>query len=96
MCGGEETLSPCKVNCFLYLSISIHMHFLSQLSEVQMHESGSEPTSHIIPASQTENGNNSENGSRVRSSQTPPPEAPQVSGFSFFLFLTSFFSSQRL
>uniref|UniRef100_G3NGK6 Fork-head domain-containing protein n=1 Tax=Gasterosteus aculeatus TaxID=69293 RepID=G3NGK6_GASAC len=48
------------------------------LSEVQMHESGSEPTSHIIPASQTENGNNSENGSRVRSSQTPPPEAPQV------------------
>ncbi|XP_037334183.1 forkhead box protein P1-B-like isoform X1 [Pungitius pungitius] len=48
------------------------------LSEVQMHESGSEPTSHIIPAIQTENGNNSENGSRVRSSQTPPPEAPQV------------------
>uniref|UniRef100_A0A8D0ANW7 Forkhead box protein P1-B-like n=1 Tax=Sander lucioperca TaxID=283035 RepID=A0A8D0ANW7_SANLU len=42
-----------------------------------MHESGSEPT-HTIPASQTENGNTSENESRVRSSQTPPPEAPRV------------------
>ncbi|XP_029290861.1 forkhead box protein P1-B-like isoform X2 [Cottoperca gobio] len=40
-----------------------------------MHESGSEPTSYFI---QTENGNNSENESRVRSSQPPPPEAPQV------------------
>ncbi|XP_034394294.1 forkhead box protein P1-B-like isoform X2 [Cyclopterus lumpus] len=40
-----------------------------------MHESGSEPTSHFIPANQTENGNNSENESRVRSSQSPPPEA---------------------
>ncbi|KAM8862596.1 forkhead box protein P1-like isoform 2-T2 [Spinachia spinachia] len=48
------------------------------LSEVQMHESGSEPTSHILPALQTENRNLSENGSRVRSSQTPPAEAPQV------------------
>lgn len=43
-----------------------------------MHESGSEPTSHTIPASQTENGNNIENDSRLRSSQTPPPEAPRV------------------
>ncbi|TMS16763.1 hypothetical protein E3U43_014056 [Larimichthys crocea] len=43
-----------------------------------MHESGSEPRSHTIPASQTENGNNTENESRLRSSQTPPPEAPRV------------------
>ncbi|XP_056279649.1 forkhead box protein P1-B-like isoform X2 [Pseudoliparis swirei] len=43
-----------------------------------MHESGSEPTSHFIPASQTENGNNSENESRVRSGQSPPPQAPRV------------------
>lgn len=43
-----------------------------------MHESGSEPTSHTIPAIQTENGNNTENESRLRSSQTPPPEAPRV------------------
>ncbi|KAM3617026.1 uncharacterized protein V6R79_001288 [Siganus canaliculatus] len=43
-----------------------------------MHESGSEPTSHTFPASHTENGSNSENESRLRSGQTPPPEAPRV------------------
>ncbi|KAK5895007.1 hypothetical protein CesoFtcFv8_011639 [Champsocephalus esox] len=43
-----------------------------------MHESGSEPTSHVIPASQTENGNTIENESGVRGSQTPPAEAPRV------------------
>ncbi|XP_068453563.1 forkhead box protein P1-like isoform X2 [Clinocottus analis] len=43
-----------------------------------MHESGSEPTSHFIPASQTENRTNSENESRVRSGQSPPPEAPRI------------------
>ncbi|XP_070695697.1 forkhead box protein P1-B-like isoform X4 [Pempheris klunzingeri] len=43
-----------------------------------MHESGSERTSHTIPASQTQNGNNTENESRLRSSQTPPSEAPRV------------------
>ncbi|KAG7221575.1 hypothetical protein INR49_017106 [Caranx melampygus] len=45
-----------------------------------MHESGSEPTSHAIPASQTENGSHTENESRLSSSQTPPPppEAPRV------------------
>uniref|UniRef100_A0A3Q4BAF9 Fork-head domain-containing protein n=1 Tax=Mola mola TaxID=94237 RepID=A0A3Q4BAF9_MOLML len=43
-----------------------------------MHESGSEPTSHTIPANQTESGNNTENESRLRSSQTPPAEAPRV------------------
>ncbi|XP_040009720.1 forkhead box protein P1-B-like isoform X2 [Xiphias gladius] len=43
-----------------------------------MHESGSEPTSHTIPASQTENGSHTENESRLSSSQTPPPEAPRV------------------
>ncbi|XP_033982193.1 forkhead box protein P1-B-like isoform X2 [Trematomus bernacchii] len=43
-----------------------------------MHESGSEPTSHVIPASQTENGNNIENESGVRGSQTPHAEAPRV------------------
>uniref|UniRef100_A0A3B5B640 Forkhead box P1 n=1 Tax=Stegastes partitus TaxID=144197 RepID=A0A3B5B640_9TELE len=43
-----------------------------------MHESRSEPTSHTIQASQTENGNHTENESRLRSSQTPPPEAPRI------------------
>ncbi|XP_034067043.1 forkhead box protein P1-B-like isoform X2 [Gymnodraco acuticeps] len=43
-----------------------------------MHESGSEPTSHVIPASQTENGNTIENESGVRGSQTPPAEAARV------------------
>ncbi|XP_033943410.1 forkhead box protein P1-B-like isoform X2 [Pseudochaenichthys georgianus] len=42
-----------------------------------MHESGSEPTSHVIPASQTENGNTIENESGVRGSQTPLAEAPR-------------------
>lgn len=42
-----------------------------------MHESGSEPTSHTTPAVQTENRNNAENESRLRSSTTPPPEAPK-------------------
>ncbi|XP_034028792.1 forkhead box protein P1-B-like isoform X2 [Thalassophryne amazonica] len=43
-----------------------------------MHESGTEPISHTIPAIHSENGNNTENESRLRSSQTPPPEAPRV------------------
>uniref|UniRef100_A0A3P8TK37 Fork-head domain-containing protein n=1 Tax=Amphiprion percula TaxID=161767 RepID=A0A3P8TK37_AMPPE len=43
-----------------------------------MHESRSEPTSHTIQASQTENGNHTENESRLRSNQTPPPEAPRI------------------
>ncbi|XP_068996944.1 forkhead box protein P1-like isoform X2 [Embiotoca jacksoni] len=42
-----------------------------------MHESRSEPTSHTIQTTQTENGNHTENESRLRSSQTPPPEAPR-------------------
>lgn len=60
----------------------IDFYFFSQVSEVQMHESGSEPTSHTIPANQTEIGNNTENESRLRSSQTPPAEAPRVSAHS--------------
>ncbi|XP_055020366.1 forkhead box protein P1-B-like isoform X1 [Boleophthalmus pectinirostris] len=43
-----------------------------------MHESGSEPASHSIPAIKIENGHSSENESRVRGSHTPPPEAPRV------------------
>uniref|UniRef100_A0A672YUZ4 Forkhead box protein P1-B-like n=1 Tax=Sphaeramia orbicularis TaxID=375764 RepID=A0A672YUZ4_9TELE len=43
-----------------------------------MHESGSEPTCYTIPAIQTENGNNSDNESRLRSSHPTPPEAPRV------------------
>ncbi|XP_055366010.1 forkhead box protein P1-B-like isoform X2 [Betta splendens] len=42
-----------------------------------MHESGTEPTSRTIPATQTENGSHTENESRVSSSQSPP-EAPRV------------------
>lgn len=53
--------------------------FPSQVLEVQMHESGSEPASHTFPANQSENGTNSENESRLRSSPTPPAEAPRVS-----------------
>ncbi|XP_075897917.1 forkhead box protein P1-like isoform X2 [Nelusetta ayraudi] len=43
-----------------------------------MHESGSEPGSHTIAASQTENVNHSENESGLRGSHTPPAEAPRV------------------
>ncbi|XP_033825317.1 forkhead box protein P1-B-like isoform X2 [Periophthalmus magnuspinnatus] len=43
-----------------------------------MHESGSEPASHSIPAIKIENGHSSENESRVRGSHTPPPEAPRI------------------
>uniref|UniRef100_A0A3Q4H2C8 Forkhead box protein P1-B-like n=1 Tax=Neolamprologus brichardi TaxID=32507 RepID=A0A3Q4H2C8_NEOBR len=43
-----------------------------------MHESRSDPTSHTIQTNQTENGNHTENECRLRSSQTPPPEAPRV------------------
>ncbi|XP_061546292.1 forkhead box protein P1-B-like isoform X2 [Phycodurus eques] len=43
-----------------------------------MHESGSEPTSHAIPAVRTQNGKNAENDSRLRSGHTPPPESPRV------------------
>lgn len=53
----------------------------SQVTEVQMHESGSEPGSHTIAASQTENVNHSENESGLRGSHTPPAEAPRVSHF---------------
>ncbi|XP_030589972.1 forkhead box protein P1-B-like isoform X1 [Archocentrus centrarchus] len=42
-----------------------------------MHESRSEPTIHTIQTNQTENGNHTENECRLRSSQTPPPEAPR-------------------
>ncbi|XP_005731879.1 forkhead box protein P1-B-like isoform X1 [Pundamilia nyererei] len=42
-----------------------------------MHESRSDPTSHTIQTNQTENGNHTENECRLRSSQTPPPEAPR-------------------
>ncbi|XP_075897925.1 forkhead box protein P1-B-like isoform X9 [Nelusetta ayraudi] len=44
-----------------------------------MHESGSEPGSHTIAASQTENVNHSENESGLRGSHTPPAEAPRSS-----------------
>ncbi|XP_051280621.1 forkhead box protein P1 isoform X2 [Dicentrarchus labrax] len=75
-------LQECIIGLFqsLLLHFSQKMDLLSpsQFSEVQMHESGSEPTIHAIPASQTENGNNTENESRLRSNQTPPPEAPRV------------------
>ncbi|XP_068186675.1 forkhead box protein P1-like isoform X1 [Antennarius striatus] len=62
------------------------------VSEVQMHESGSEPASRSIPADQTENGHYPQNEGGQRSSQTlsesllapvsfpmmtPPTEAPQ-------------------
>ncbi|XP_051912475.1 forkhead box protein P1-B-like isoform X3 [Hippocampus zosterae] len=43
-----------------------------------MHESGSEPTSHAIPAVRTQNGKNAENDTRLRSGHTPPPESPRV------------------
>lgn len=43
-----------------------------------MHESGSEPTSHSIPAIKIENEHNSENESRLRGSHTLPSEAPRV------------------
>ncbi|XP_054633886.1 forkhead box protein P1-B-like isoform X3 [Dunckerocampus dactyliophorus] len=43
-----------------------------------MHESGSEPTSHAIPAVRTQNGKNADTDSRLRSGQTPPPESPRV------------------
>nr|XP_057907976.1 forkhead box protein P1-B-like isoform X1 [Doryrhamphus excisus] len=43
-----------------------------------MHESGSEPTSHVIPAVRTQNGKNADNDSRLRSGHTPPPESPRV------------------
>lgn len=77
--------------CFILVcpAAFINAHFLSKVSEVQMHESGSEPTSHTIPASHTENGNNTENESRLRSNQTPPPEAPRVSHFQLHLRNTS-------
>ncbi|XP_061591447.1 forkhead box protein P1-B-like isoform X2 [Cololabis saira] len=42
-----------------------------------MHESRSEPAGHTIQASQTENRNHTENESRLKSSQTPPPDAPR-------------------
>lgn len=69
----------CHVLLYPVVLICSHLH--SQVIEVQMHESGSEPTSHTIPANQTENGNNTENESRLRSSQTPPAEAPRVRRF---------------
>lgn len=69
----------CHVLLYPVVLICSHLH--SQVIEVQMHESGSEPTSHTIPANQTENGNNTENESRLRSSQTPPAEAPRVRHF---------------
>uniref|UniRef100_A0AAV2LZZ1 Fork-head domain-containing protein n=1 Tax=Knipowitschia caucasica TaxID=637954 RepID=A0AAV2LZZ1_KNICA len=48
------------------------------VSDVQMHETGSEPASHSIPASKIDNGHNGENESRVRGSHTPTQEAPRV------------------
>ncbi|KAM6924638.1 forkhead box protein P1-B-like isoform 2-T2 [Xenentodon cancila] len=42
-----------------------------------MHESRSEPVGHTIQANQTENRNPTENESRLKSSQTPPPDAPR-------------------
>ncbi|XP_061840941.1 forkhead box protein P1-like isoform X1 [Nerophis lumbriciformis] len=47
-----------------------------------MHESGSEPTSQAIRAVRTQNGNNVENESRLRSGQTPPSESPRVPALS--------------
>ncbi|XP_072305223.1 forkhead box protein P1-B-like isoform X3 [Eucyclogobius newberryi] len=43
-----------------------------------MHESGSEPVSHSIPANKIENGHSGENESRVRGSHSPPAEAVRV------------------
>ncbi|XP_041859744.1 forkhead box protein P1-B-like isoform X3 [Melanotaenia boesemani] len=43
-----------------------------------MHESRSEPAGHTIQASQAENRNHTENESRLKSGQTPPPEVPRV------------------
>lgn len=75
----------------LYPVVFHYINFLSQVSEVQMHESGSETTSHTITAIHTENGNSSENESRLRSGQTPPPEAPRVSHSQLHLLNTSAF-----
>lgn len=80
----------CSYVTFFFPSVCSYSYFPSpQVTEVQMHESGSEPRSHTIPASQTENGNNTENESRLRSSQTPPPEAPRVSHSSCIPLRTS-------
>lgn len=43
-----------------------------------MHESQSDPAGHTIQANHIESRNPSENESRLKSSQTPPPEAPGV------------------
>lgn len=54
-----------------------------QVSEVQMHESRSEPAGHTVQANPGENRHNHENEGRLKSGQTPPPppEAPRVSHF---------------
>ncbi|MEQ2191209.1 hypothetical protein XENOCAPTIV_023775, partial [Xenoophorus captivus] len=49
------------------------------VSEVQMHESQSDPAGHTIQAIHIESRNTTENESQLKSSQTPPPEAPGVS-----------------
>ncbi|XP_036068704.1 forkhead box protein P1-B isoform X2 [Oryzias melastigma] len=51
-----------------------------QVSEVQMHESRSEPAGHTVQANPGENRHNHENEGRLKSGQTPPPppEAPRV------------------
>lgn len=69
--------------CHTFSCSCFHLHhlFVSQVSGVQMHESGSEPTSHAIPAVRTQNGKNAENDTRLRSGHTPPPESPRVSLF---------------
>ncbi|KAM4562476.1 forkhead box protein P1-B-like isoform 2-T3 [Odontesthes bonariensis] len=43
-----------------------------------MHESRSEPAGHTVQASQAESRNPTENESRLKSGQTPPPEAPRI------------------
>lgn len=53
--------------------------FFLQASEVQMHESQSDPAGHTIQAIHIESRNPSENESRVKSSQTSPPEVAGVS-----------------
>uniref|UniRef100_A0A3P9MC87 Fork-head domain-containing protein n=1 Tax=Oryzias latipes TaxID=8090 RepID=A0A3P9MC87_ORYLA len=45
-----------------------------------MHESRSEPAGHTVQANPGENRNIHENEGRLKSGQTPPPEAPRVPG----------------
>lgn len=83
-----ESSQPCMFSAFCHSSVasSSDFHFFPislslflQASEVQMHESQSDPAGHTIQAIHIESRNPSENESRVKSSQTSPPEVAGVS-----------------